>query len=89
MDGSSYHQYEFTCYKCMWFNYMLELNWDPTATNPLERVAEVYSSVWPEVIALLEDAHFIGMPQDYYLQESDKYCDYLGKGGKPFSDKTH
>ena len=82
------NQYEFTRCKLMWFTYLQELNWNPKAINPLDRVAEIYSSFWPEVVSLLEKNGYIGMPHEHYLKESDKYCDYLGKGGKPYSDKT-
>ena len=67
--------------KSIWFLFLTELNWNPTAINPLEIVPE---SFWPEVTDLLLEARYIGQKREYYLRESDKYIDYLSKGGKPF-----
>ncbi len=69
-----------TC-KSIWFLFLTELNWNPNAINPLEIVPE---SFWPEVTDLLIQAKYIGQKREYYLRESDKYIDYLSKGGKPF-----
>ena len=60
---------------------MTELNWNSKAINPLEIVPE---SFWPEVTDRLIEARYIGQKREYYLRESDKYIDYLSKGGKPF-----
>jgi len=57
------------------------LNWNPKAINPLEIVPETY---WPDLIDLLNEAKYIGQNREHYLRESDKYMDYLSKGGKPF-----
>jgi len=65
----------------IWFLFLTELNWDSKAINPLEVVPE---SFWPEVTDLLIEARYIGQKREYYLRESDKYIDYLSKGGKPF-----
>ena len=65
----------------IWFLFLTELNWDSKAINPLEVVPE---SFWPEVTDLLIKARYIGQKREYYLRESDKYIDYLSKGGKPF-----
>ena len=67
--------------KSIWFLFLTELNWNPNAINPLEIVPE---SFWPEVTDLLIEAKYIGQKREYYLRESDKYIDYLSKGGKPF-----
>ena len=67
--------------KSIWFHFLIELNWHPNAINPLEIVPE---SFWPEVTDLLIEAKYIGQIREYYLRESDKYIDYLSKGGKPF-----
>ena len=67
--------------KSIWFLFLTELNWSPNAINPLEIVPE---SFWPEVTDLLIEAKYIGQKREYYLRESDKYIDYLSKGGKPF-----
>ena len=67
--------------KWIWFLFLTELNWNPKATNPLELVPE---SFWPEVTDLLIVAKYIGQKREYYLRESDKYMDYLSKGGNPF-----
>ena len=76
-DSSS----DFIRCKSIWFLFLTELNWNPYATNPLEIVPE---SFWPEVTDLLIEAKYIGQNKEYYLRESDKYMDYLSKGGKPF-----
>ncbi len=65
----------------IWFLFLTELNWNPKAINPLEIVPE---SFWPEVTDLLIEAKYIGQKREFYLRESDKYIDYLSKGGKPF-----
>jgi len=67
--------------KSIWFLFLTELNWNPKAINPLEIVPETY---WPELIDLLIEAKYIGQNNEYYLRESDKYIDYLSKGGKSF-----
>ena len=67
--------------KFIWFLFLTELNWNPKAINPLELVPE---SFWPHVTDLLIEAKYIYQNQEYYLRESDKYMDYLSKGGKPF-----
>ena len=72
---------DFTRCKLIWFLFLTELNWNPKAINPLEVVPE---SFWPEVTDLLIEAKYIGQNQEYYISESDKYIDYLSKGGKPF-----
>ena len=65
----------------IWYLFLTELNWNPEAINPLEIVPE---SFWPEVTDFLIEAKYIGQNKNYYLKESDKYMDYLSKGGKPF-----
>ena len=67
--------------KSIWFLFLTELNWNPQALNPLEIVPEFFPT---EVIDLLIEAKYIGQHREYYLRESDKYIDYLSKGGKPF-----
>ena len=67
--------------KSIWFLFLTELNWNPNAINPLEIVPE---SFWPEVTDLLIEARYIGQSRNYYLRESDKYMNYLSKGGRPF-----
>ncbi len=67
--------------KSIWFLFLTELNWNPKAINPLEIVPEFFPT---EVIDLLIEAKYIGQHREYYLRESDKYIDYLSKGGKPF-----
>ena len=67
--------------KSIWFLFLTELNWNPKAINPLEIVPE---SFWPKVTDLLIEAKYIGQNREYYLRESDKYIDYLSKGGRPF-----
>ena len=67
--------------KLIWFLFLTELNWNPNAINPLELVPE---SFWPQVTDLLIEAKYIGQSRNYYLRESDRYIDYLSKGGKPF-----
>tara|TARA_Y100001968_G_scaffold141994_1_gene129795 strand:+ start:83 stop:340 length:258 start_codon:yes stop_codon:yes gene_type:complete len=69
--------------KSIWFLFLTELNWNPDAINPLELVPE---SFWPEVTDLLIEARFIGQSRSHYLRESDKYMDYLSKGGRPFNE---
>ncbi len=67
--------------KLIWFMFLSELNWNPNAINPLEVVPE---SFWPEITDLLIEAKYICQNRDYYLRESDKYMNYLSKGGRPF-----
>ena len=67
--------------KFIWFLFLTELNWNPKAINPLELVHE---SFWPHDTDLLIEAKYVYQNQEYYLRESDKYMDYLSKGGKPF-----
>ena len=69
--------------KSIWFLFLTELNWNPKAINPLEIVPE---SFWPEVTDLLIECKYIGQDREYYLRESDKYIDYLSRGGKPFTE---
>ena len=75
---------DFIRYKSIWFLFLTELNWNPKAINPLEIMPE---SFWPEVTDLLIDAKYIGQNKQHYLRESDRYMDYLSKGGKPFKIK--
>ena len=70
---------EFKKCKRIWFLFLSELNWNTKAINPLEIVPK---SFWPEVTELLIEAKYIGQSKEYYLRESDKYMDYLSKGGK-------
>ena len=72
---------DFNKCKSIWFLFLTELNWNPNAINPLELVPE---SFWPQVTDLLIEAKYIGQSRNYYLRESDRYIDYLSKGGKPF-----
>ena len=72
---------EFKKCKSIWFLFLSELNWNTKAINPLELVPEAF---WPEVTDLLIKAKYIGQSKEYYLTESDKYMDYLSKGGKPY-----
>ena len=72
---------EFIKCQWIWVLFLTELNWNPKAINPLELVPE---SFWPEVTDLLIEARYIGQKREYYLRESEKYIDYLSKGGKPF-----
>ena len=69
--------------KSIWFLFLTELNWNHEAINPLELVPE---SFWPEVTQLLIEARYIGQSRGYYLRESDKYMNYLSKGGRPFKE---
>ena len=71
---------EFIRCKSIWFGFLTELNWNPKAINPLEIVPE---SFWPEVTDLLIESKYIGQKREYYIRESEKYIDYLSKGGKP------
>ena len=75
---------DFIRYKSIWFLFLTELNWNPKAINPLEIMPE---SFWPEVTDLLIDAKYIGQNKQHYLRESDRYMNYLSKGGKPFKMK--
>ena len=72
---------EFKKCKKIWFLFLSELNWNTKAINPLELVPEAF---WPEVTDLLIEAKYIGQSKEYYLRESDKYMEYLSKGGKPY-----
>ena len=72
---------EFLRCRKIWFLFLIELNGNPKAVNPLEIVPE---SFWPSVTDLLIKAKYIGQNQEYYLCESRKYIDYLSKGGKAF-----
>ena len=67
--------------KSIWFLFLTELNWNPNAINPLELLSELLG---PEITDLLIQARYIGQNRDYYLRESDKYMNYLSKGGSPF-----
>ena len=69
--------------KCrsIWYIFLTELNWNPNAINPLELVPESFG---PEITDLLIEARYISQSRDYYLSESDKYMDFLSRGGKPF-----
>ena len=73
---------EFIRCQFIWFLFLTELNWDPDAINPLEIVLDSFCS---ELTDLLIKSRFIGQTKEYYLRESDKYMNYLSKGGKPFS----
>ncbi len=73
---------EFISCKSIWFLFLTELDWNPNAINPLEILSE---SFCPEVTELLIESKYIGQNKEYYLRESDKYIDYLSKGGKPFN----
>ena len=75
---------DFAKCKSIWYSFLAELNWNPIAINPLELVPE---SFWPDVTDLLIEAKYIGQSRNYYLRESDKYMDYLSKGGKPLKKK--
>tara|TARA_Y100001968_G_scaffold296531_1_gene304798 strand:- start:163 stop:420 length:258 start_codon:yes stop_codon:yes gene_type:complete len=77
-DSSS----DFIRCQSIWFLFLTELNWNPKALNPLEIVPE---SFWPEITDLLLNARYIGQKREYYLRESDKYINFLSKGGKPFN----
>ena len=72
---------EFLRCKGIWFLFLIELNGNPKAANPLEIVPE---SFWPSVTDLLIKAKYIGQNREYYLCESRKYIEYLSKGGKAF-----
>tara|TARA_Y100001968_G_C19414438_1_gene748218 strand:- start:1880 stop:2137 length:258 start_codon:yes stop_codon:yes gene_type:complete len=72
---------EFIKCKMIWFLFLTELNWDSKAINPLELIPEDYGT---EVVDFLIEARYIGQNREYYLRESDKYMNYLSKGGKPF-----
>ena len=74
---------DFNRCKSIWFLFLTELNWNPNAINPLELVSE---SFLPKITYLLIDAKYIGQSRNYYLRESDKYVDYLSKGGRPFRE---
>ena len=67
--------------KSIWFMFLTELNWNPNAINPLDLAPEGF---WPEVTELLIDAKYIGQKRNYYLGESDKYMNYLSRGGAPY-----
>ena len=72
-----------TSCESIWFQFLTELNWNPNAINPLELVPE---SFWPEVTDFLIEKRYIGQSRNYYIRESDKYMDYLSKGGRPFNE---
>tara|TARA_Y100001968_G_scaffold153422_1_gene140205 strand:- start:642 stop:899 length:258 start_codon:yes stop_codon:yes gene_type:complete len=72
---------EFLRCKKIWFLFLIELNGNPKAVNPLEIVPE---SFWPLVTDLLINEKYIGQNREYYLLESRKYIEYLSKGGKAF-----
>ena len=78
------NKYEFECCEWIWFLYLRELNWRPEASNPLDII---HQSLCSETTESLIKARYILQTQDFYLKESDKYIDYLGKGGKPFSKR--
>ena len=69
--------------KCqsIWFLFLTELNWNPNAINPLDIISVSFG---PGVTDLLIEAKYIDQKKEYYLRESDKYMNYLSKGGKPF-----
>tara|TARA_Y100001968_G_C19059822_1_gene573228 strand:+ start:238 stop:516 length:279 start_codon:yes stop_codon:yes gene_type:complete len=71
---------EFIKCRSIWFLFLIELDWNPKALNPLDRIPE---SFFPVVIDLLIKAKYIGQNQEFYLNESRKYMKYLSKGGKP------
>ena len=72
---------EFKKCRKIWFLFLSELNWNTKAINPLELLPE---SFWPDVTKLLIEEKYIGQSKEHYLSESDKYMDYLSKGGKPY-----
>ena len=80
---NSDHLSDFNKCKNIWFLFLTELNWNPQAINPLELIPE---SFWPYVTDLLIEARYIGQNRKYYLRESDKYMNYLSKGGSPFNE---
>ena len=73
---------EFIVCKKIWFLFLTELNWNPSASNPLELLADSFGT---DLTDLLIQAKYIAQNSDYYLRESDKYMDYLSKGGKPLA----
>ena len=83
--NTNYH-FEFTRCKLIWFLFLTELNWNPAAINPLEIVSEF---LLPEVTDLLLDAKYIAQSKEYYLRESDKYMNYLSRGGRPFENELN
>ena len=74
---------EFLKCRVIWFLFLIELNENPKAVNPLEIVPE---SFWPLVTDLLIKAKYIGQNREYYLSESRKYIRYLSKGGNAFKE---
>ena len=74
-------QYEFNRCEYIWRQFLIELNWNNRAVNPLDCINQ---SFWPQVFELLKEAKYIDQTQEFYLHESDKYNDYLGKGGKGY-----
>ena len=74
---------EFLRCRWIWYLFLIELNGNPKAVNPLEIVPE---SFWPSVTDLLIKAKYIGQKREYYLCESSKYIEYLSKGGKSFKE---
>ena len=78
-------QEEFERCKWIWYLYLCELNWNYKAINPLEILYEFYGH---ELSNLLREAKFIGQNQEFYLNQSDKYIDFLSKGGRPYVSKA-
>ena len=78
---NSNYSFDFLKCKTIWFQFLMELNWNPNAINPLELVPDSFG---PEVANLLVKARYISQSRNYYLRESDKYMNYLSKGGRPF-----
>ena len=64
--------------KSIWFLFLTELNWNSNAINPLDIIHESFG---PELTDFLIDAKYIGQKKEFYLRESDKYMNYLSKGG--------
>ena len=77
---------DFNKCKKIWFLFLSELNRDPNAINPLELIPE---SFWPHVTELLIEAKYIGQNRNFYLRESNKYMDYLSKGGRPYKEESN
>ena len=76
---------EFNSCQWIWHLYLCELNWNPQAINPLEIIPE---SFWSDVADLLKQENYIGHSQDYYLKQSDKYVEFLSKGGRFCPSRT-
>tara|TARA_Y100001968_G_C19211472_1_gene644970 strand:+ start:504 stop:776 length:273 start_codon:yes stop_codon:yes gene_type:complete len=82
MENKNIYKFDdFIRCKSIWFLFLTELNWNRDAINPLEIIPE---SFWPGITELLIQERFIGQTNEYYLSESDKYMEFLSKGGKPF-----